>query len=239
MVAVPPSWTTVQPMRSSSSPIHVTSAMRGTLWSTDRPGANRAAAMSLSAEFLAPDTRTVPSRGPDRRTRIAAASGTGFTPSVCCATHQTGREPPSPGPRTTWWLTTPAWRSCARPATTWSASGPTATTASYSTTAPSSVMSAPSSWRRLPKAGTGSPSRSPISWPYRSGRCCSPSRCASACTTGAPRGGRPPTGSTPGPHASWPCWPASRSSTAIWARSSARPSPSPPTSSTGATPPRA
>ena len=45
-----------------------TSTMRGTPASTWRPGASRHAAISLSAEFLAPPARTVPCSGPPGRT---------------------------------------------------------------------------------------------------------------------------------------------------------------------------
>ena len=49
-----------------------TSAMSGTFVMRETPGASSAAAMSLSAEFLAPSTRTSPVRRP------AAADDDGF-----------------------------------------------------------------------------------------------------------------------------------------------------------------
>ncbi len=41
----------------------VTSKMSGTLRIVDRPGANRVAAISFSAEFFAPPTSTAPESG--------------------------------------------------------------------------------------------------------------------------------------------------------------------------------
>jgi len=41
------------------------------------PDANRVAAISLSAEFLAPETLTVPDSGPDCRTRMKVGPSTG------------------------------------------------------------------------------------------------------------------------------------------------------------------
>src|SRR5439155_25403417 len=55
-------------MEVSRSHMVSTSAMRGTLDSTYSPSASTVAAISLRAEFLAPDTRTEPSRGPPGRT---------------------------------------------------------------------------------------------------------------------------------------------------------------------------
>ncbi len=59
-----PSRTTVAPRRSSTSAIMPMSDMRGTLRSTDSPEPSSDAAMSLSAEFFAPDTVTSPARTP-------------------------------------------------------------------------------------------------------------------------------------------------------------------------------
>ena len=52
-----------------------TSTMRGTLPSRYLPSASRVAAISLSTEFLAPATATVPSSGgPDRTTICSMAT---------------------------------------------------------------------------------------------------------------------------------------------------------------------
>ena len=50
----------VAPMRFRTLPMTWTSEMLGTFSSVVAPGASRVAAMSLSAEFLAPETATVP-----------------------------------------------------------------------------------------------------------------------------------------------------------------------------------
>ncbi len=55
-----PSRTMCAPRQWSTSPMISMSEMYGTLWMTDSPCPSRAAAMSLSAEFLAPDTATSP-----------------------------------------------------------------------------------------------------------------------------------------------------------------------------------
>ena len=46
----------------------------------NRPLARRDAAISLSAEFLAPETLTVPDSGPDCRTRMKVGPSTGEVP---------------------------------------------------------------------------------------------------------------------------------------------------------------
>ncbi len=50
------SMVTSHPSVRSRSPITAMSRMFGTLWTTDRPGASSAAAISFSAEFFAPPT---------------------------------------------------------------------------------------------------------------------------------------------------------------------------------------
>ena len=50
----------VAPMRLSTLPITWTSEILGTFSSVVAPGASNVAAMSLSAEFFAPETATVP-----------------------------------------------------------------------------------------------------------------------------------------------------------------------------------
>ena len=62
IVTVLPSQTTPAPRCSRTSPMVKQSWIRGTLRSTVRPGASSAAAISLRAEFLAPETTTAPSR---------------------------------------------------------------------------------------------------------------------------------------------------------------------------------
>ncbi len=75
--ATPPSsQATPAPRCSRTSPIVKQSWMRGTLRSTERPGASRVAAISLRAEFLAPEIRTEPaSRAPPvtKRRSISAS----------------------------------------------------------------------------------------------------------------------------------------------------------------------
>ena len=58
------------PMRFRTLPMTCTSEISGTLVSVVVPGASRVAAMSFRAEFLAPETRTVPSSGCPPSTRM-------------------------------------------------------------------------------------------------------------------------------------------------------------------------
>ena len=62
--------TTRAPRPASTSVMTSTSAMSGTLVMRETPGASSAAAMSLSAEFLAPSTRTSPDSGRPPRTMM-------------------------------------------------------------------------------------------------------------------------------------------------------------------------
>ncbi len=68
---------TVQPVALSSSDMRSTSVMRGTFSNRWVPSASSEAAMSLSALFLAPPTRTVPSsEAPPLTTMRRSVSGT-------------------------------------------------------------------------------------------------------------------------------------------------------------------
>ena len=79
---------TSQPSRRSTSPMIAMSVIRGTFVITLRPGASSAAAISFSAEFLAPTTCTVPARRASPWTRMTSTSLTAVSPA-------------SPGPTTT------------------------------------------------------------------------------------------------------------------------------------------
>ena len=94
-------WATVAPIPSRSSDMRATSAIRGTLWRVKRPGASTEAAISFRTEFFAPEMRTEPDSGPDRRTRmterplvsVCESSEAASTPSVWWAAGRTGGQP--------------------------------------------------------------------------------------------------------------------------------------------------